>query len=84
MNATHMSNSPNPINQSPTSELLKSHDQLRAVVRLAGMKLKKRNLGRENLLLLQVMRRTLQEARVIAKAEESRIALENACSRLNG
>ncbi len=39
------------------SELLRSHDKLRAVVRLAGAELKKRNIGRKDSPLLQLMSR---------------------------
>ena len=56
------------------SELLQSHDELRAVLRLAGMEIRKLNFGREDTPLLQLMRRVLREARVVAKAERERPA----------
>jgi hypothetical protein len=54
------------------SELLRSHDELRAILRLAGMELRKRSIGRKDSPLLQLMRRVLREARTIAKAEGSK------------
>ncbi|MDQ2840626.1 MAG: hypothetical protein M3Y72_06225 [Acidobacteriota bacterium] len=54
------------------SELAQSHDELRAIVRMAGVELTKRSIGRRDSPLLQLMRRTLREARAIAKAERER------------
>ena len=51
------------------SDLLHSHDELRAVVRLAGAELKIRRIGRKDRPLLQLMRRVLRKARGVAKAE---------------
>ena len=42
------------------SDLLRSHDDLRAVLRLAGMEIRKLNFGRKDSPLLQLMRRVLQ------------------------
>jgi hypothetical protein len=56
------------------SPLLQSHDELRAVLRLAGMELRKRSIGRKDSPLLQLMRRVLREARAVAKAERERAA----------
>ena len=55
------------------SDLLRSHDELRAVLRLAGAELRKRSIGRRDSPLLQLMRRVLREARVVAKAESAGI-----------
>jgi hypothetical protein len=57
----------------PKSPLLQSHDELRAILRLAGTELRKRNIGRKDSPLLQLMRRVLREARVVAKAERERM-----------
>jgi hypothetical protein len=54
------------------SDLLKSHDELRAVLRLAETELKKRGIGGKDSPLLQLMLRTLHEARIVAKAETSK------------
>lgn len=63
------------------TDLQRSHDDLRAVLRLAGAEIRKRSIGRRDSPLLQLMRRTLREARVIAKAEEARTeALSNKAS----
>jgi hypothetical protein len=48
------------------SDLLKSHDVLRAFMRLAETELKKRGIGRKDSPLLQLMSRTLHEARIVA------------------
>ena len=61
-----------------TSDLLRSHDELRAVLRLTGIELKKRNFGHRDSPLLQLMRRTLREAQAIAKAEREAI-VNQAC-----
>jgi hypothetical protein len=56
------------------SDLLKSHDELRAVLRLAAIELRKRSIGRRDSTLLQLMRQTLREARAVAKVESSKTA----------
>ena len=48
-------------------------DEFRAILRLAGTELRKRNIGRKDSPLLQLMRRVLREARVVAKAERERM-----------
>jgi len=45
------------------------NDDLRAVLRLAGIELRKRSIGRPDSPLLQLMRRVLREARAAAKTE---------------
>jgi hypothetical protein len=45
------------------SALLQSHDELRAVVPLAGIELRKRRIGRKDGPRPQLMRRVLREAR---------------------
>jgi hypothetical protein len=54
--------------------LLRSHHELRAAVRLAGQKIAKLNFGRRNDPVLEFLRRTLREARAVARAaqEQSR------------
>jgi len=56
------------------TDLQRSHDDLRAVLRLAGMEIRKHSIRRRDSDLLQLMRRTLREAREIAKAEEAKTA----------
>jgi hypothetical protein len=56
------------MNESMESELLKSHDELQSLLRLAAIALKKRNLGRQDSPLLQLMHRKLQESRVVSMA----------------
>lgn len=53
----------------PKSELLQSHDELRAAVRLAGVEIRKLNFGKKDTPLLKLLRRVLREARAVAKAE---------------
>jgi hypothetical protein len=53
------------------SELLRSHDELRAVLRLAGAEIRKLNFGRKDSPLLKLMRRELRKARAVAKAESA-------------
>ena len=51
------------------SELLRSHDELRAAVRLAGAEIRKLNFGKKETPLLKLLRRILREARAVAAAE---------------
>ena len=53
------------------SELLRSHDELRAALRLAGTEIRKLNFGRSDTPVLQLLRRVLQDARAVSKAEKS-------------
>jgi hypothetical protein len=48
------------------SDLQRSHDDLRAVLRLAGAEIRKHSIGRRDSPLLQLMRRVLREARIVA------------------
>ena len=48
--------------------LLRSHHELRTAVRLAGQKIAKLNFGRRDDPMLVFLRRTLREARILAKA----------------
>ena len=52
------------------SELLRSHDELRTLLRLAGMEIRKRR-GNHDSPLLQLMRKVLKESRGTAKAERA-------------
>jgi hypothetical protein len=51
------------------SDLARSHDELRAVLRLAGKEIRKLNFGRSNTPMLQLLRRVLGEARAVAAAK---------------
>ena len=52
------------------SELLRSHDELRAALRLAGVEIRKLNFGKKDTPLLKLLRRVLREARTVAKMVE--------------
>jgi hypothetical protein len=56
------------------SELLRSHDELRAALRLAGMEIRKLNFGKKDTPLLKLLRRVLREARAVAAAEKQRVS----------
>jgi hypothetical protein len=51
----------------PKSDLLRSHDELRAALRLAGAEIKKLNFGKKDTPLLELLRRVLREGREAAK-----------------
>jgi hypothetical protein len=48
-------------------DLLRSHHELRAALRLAGMQIRKLNFRRQDDPLLQILRRTLRDARPVAR-----------------
>jgi hypothetical protein len=50
------------------SDLLRSHDELRAALVIAGKEIRKLNFGRSDTPVLKLLRRVLREAR-IAKAD---------------
>jgi hypothetical protein len=52
------------------AELLRSHDELRAVLRLAGTEIRKLNFGRKDSPMLKLMRQNCWKARLVAKAEK--------------
>jgi hypothetical protein len=54
-----------------TSELIRSNDELRAVLILAGNEIRKLNFGRKDSPLLKKMRQVLREARAVAKKPEA-------------
>jgi hypothetical protein len=56
------------------SDLLRSHDELRAVLRLAGAEIRKLNFGKKDTPLLNLLRRVLREARAVAAAEKEKTA----------
>jgi hypothetical protein len=56
------------------SALLRSHDELRAVLRLAGAEIRKLNFGKKDTPLLNLLRRVLREARAVAAAEKEKTA----------
>jgi hypothetical protein len=49
------------------TDLERSHAELRAALILAGKEIRKLNFGRRNTPVLVMMRRTLREARAVAK-----------------
>ena len=49
------------------ADLLRSHHELRAALCLAGMQIRKLNFGRRDDPLLQILRRTLRDARPVAR-----------------
>lgn len=53
--------------------LIRSNDELRGILILAGRELKKRTIGRSDSALLQLTRRTLRDARVCV-CEDSKLA----------
>ena len=53
-------------------DLLRSHDELRAALLLAGKEIRKLNFGRKDSDVLKMLRRVLREARVVAKAEREK------------
>jgi hypothetical protein len=50
--------------------LLRSHHELRGALRLAGRKIVTLNFGRRNDPVLELLRRTLRDARAVAKAAQ--------------
>jgi hypothetical protein len=50
-------------------ELLRSHDELRAALILAGREIRKLNFGKRDSPVLEKLRQVLKEARLVAKAE---------------
>jgi len=53
------------------SDLLRSHDELRAALVVAGKEIRKLNFGRSDTPVLKLLRRVLREARAVAKAESA-------------
>lgn len=58
----------------PTSDLLRSHDELRAALRVAGKEIEKLNFGKKDSPVLQLVRRVSREARAVAKTERAKMA----------
>jgi len=54
------------------ADLLRSHEELRATLRLAGTEIRKLNFGRKDTLILKLLRRLLRESRAIAAMEKAR------------
>lgn len=52
-----------------TSDLLRSHDELRAALRIAGKRIRLLNFGRREDPTLTLLRRVLKEARAVAKVQ---------------
>ena len=57
----------------PKSELMRSHDELRAALIVAGREIRKLNFGKNDSPVLQKLRQVLKEARVVAKAERDKM-----------
>jgi hypothetical protein len=53
------------------SDLLRSHDELRAALRVAGKEIRKLNFGRADTPVLKLLRRVLRESRAVAAAEKN-------------
>jgi hypothetical protein len=60
------------------SDLLRSHDELRAALRLAEKEIRKLNFGRGDSTLLKLLRRVLREASAVAKTERSAMSKRRA------
>jgi len=56
-------------------DLLRSHDELRAALLLAGKEIRKLNFGRKDSDVLKMLRRVLREARAVAKLEREKRGL---------
>ena len=56
------------------SGLLRSHDELRAALWVAGKEIRKLNFGRSDTPVLKLLRRVLREARAVAAAEKGKTA----------
>lgn len=54
------------------SELLRSHDELRGALILAGREIRKLSFGRKDTPVLRKLREVLKDARMVAKAERGR------------
>lgn len=53
------------------SDLVRSHDELRAALRVVGKEIRKLNFGRKDTPLLKLLRRVLREGRAVAAAERA-------------
>jgi hypothetical protein len=53
------------------ADLLRSHDELRAAVRIAGMEITRLQMGRKDSPVLRKLRVVLREARTVRKATAS-------------
>src|SRR5689334_12549035 len=56
----------------PKSDLQRSHDELRAALRVAGADIRNLNFGRSDTPVLQLLRRVLRDARAIAQLERQK------------
>jgi len=54
------------------SDLLRSHDELRAALCVAGKEIRKLNFGRSDSPVLKLLRQVLRESRAVAAAEKKR------------
>jgi hypothetical protein len=59
------------------SPLLRSHDELRAALRVAGKEIRRLNFGRSDTPVLKVLRRAWREARAVAAAERREAVRRN-------
>ena len=55
-----------------TPALLRSHDELRAALRLAEREIRKLNFGKKETPLLQLLARVMREGRAVAAAEREK------------
>ena len=53
--------------------LMRSHDELRAALIVAGREIRKLNFGKKDSPVLQKLREVLKEARVVARAERDKM-----------
>ena len=62
------------VEKMPKSDLMRSHDELRAALIVAGREIRKLNFGKKDSPVLQKLRQVLKEARVVAKAERDKLS----------
>lgn len=61
------------VEKMPKSDLMRSHDELRAALIVAGREIRKLNFGKKDSPVLQKLREVLKEARVVARAERDKM-----------
>ncbi len=68
-----MTRSRDKVEEMPKSDLMRSHNELRAALIVAGREIRKLNFGKKDSPVLQKLREVLKEARVVAKAERDKM-----------
>jgi len=68
-----MTRSRDKVEEMPKSDLMRSHDELRAALIVAGREIRKLSFGKKDSPVLQKLREVLKEARVVAKAERDKM-----------